>query len=69
MSLRARSLATRKARAGTPIAIIQAQLGHASPVLTLSIYGRFLPSAADREAWEAKATAADDQARRDAETT
>lgn len=48
--------AVRAARAGTPIAVIQAQLGHGSPMLTLTKYGRFLPSAADRERWEAEAT-------------
>jgi integrase len=35
--------AVRAARAGTPVAIIQAQLGHGSPMLTLTKYGRFLP--------------------------
>lgn len=48
--------AVRAARAGTPIAVIQAQLGHGSPMLTLTKYGRFLPSAADRETWEEAAT-------------
>jgi len=48
--------AVRAARAGTPIAVMQQQLGHSSPVLTLSKYGRFLPSAADRARWEAAAT-------------
>lgn len=49
--------AVRAARAGTPIAVIQSQLGHGSPMLTLSLYGRFLPSASDREKWESAATA------------
>jgi integrase len=40
--------AARAARVGTPIAVIQAQLGHESPTLTLKKYGRFLPSTADR---------------------
>jgi integrase len=48
--------AVRAARAGTPIAVIQAQLGHGSPMLTLTKYGRFLPSATDRAKWEAEAT-------------
>lgn len=48
--------AVRAARAGTPIGVIQNQLGHGSPMLTLSLYGRFLPSAADREKWETAAT-------------
>lgn len=40
--------------AGTPVEVVQKQLGHASPMLTLSLYGPFLPSAADRAAWESK---------------
>lgn len=48
--------AVRAARAGTPVAVIQAQLGHGSPMLTLTKYGRFVPSAADRDKWEAEAT-------------
>jgi integrase len=48
--------AVRAARAGTPIAVIQAQLGHGSPMLTLTKYGRFLPSASDRAKWEKEAT-------------
>jgi hypothetical protein len=44
--------AVRAARAGTPIAVIQAQLGPGSPMLTLTKYGRFLPSTADRAKWE-----------------
>ncbi len=48
--------AVRAARAGTPVAVIQAQLGHGSPVLTLTKYGRFLPSTADRAKWEEAAT-------------
>jgi len=48
--------AVRAARAGTPTAVIQQQLGHSSPLLTLSKYGRFLPSVADRARWEAAAT-------------
>lgn len=48
--------AVRAARVGTPIAVIQHQLGHESPTLTLKKYGRFLPSAADRAKWEQAAT-------------
>jgi integrase len=44
--------AVRAARAGTPIVVMQIQLGHSSPQLTLATYGRFLPSSADREKWE-----------------
>ena len=56
--------AVRAARAGTPIAVIQAQLGHGSPMLTLTKYGRFLPSASDRAKWEKEATKYE-QARRE----
>jgi integrase len=52
------------ARAGTPIAVIQAQLGHGSPMLTLTKYGRFLPSAADRAKWEKAATIYETQRRK-----
>jgi hypothetical protein len=41
-----------RARIGTPIPILQAQLGHASPRLTLELYGRFMPTCADRNKWE-----------------
>ncbi len=57
--------AVRAARAGTPVAVIQAQLGHGSPILTLTKYGRFLPSASDRARWEEEATKYE-QARREA---
>lgn len=48
--------AVRAARAGTPIAVIQAGLGHGSPNLTLRKYARFLPSASDRAKWETEAS-------------
>jgi hypothetical protein len=48
--------AVRLARAGTPIAVIQARLSHGSPMLTLIKYGRFLPRASDRGRWEEEAT-------------
>ena len=57
--------AARWLRAGTPIEVVQQQLGHASPMLTLSTYGRFLPGASDRAEWERKVTA-NEVARRDA---
>jgi integrase len=38
-------------RAGTPVEVVRRQLGHATPNLTLSLYGAFLPSAADRHHW------------------
>ena len=37
--------------AGVPVAVVQHQLGHASASMTLSVYGAFLPSAADRDHW------------------
>ncbi len=40
-------------REGAPIGLVQQQLGHASPMLTLSVYGRFIPSDADHDRWEA----------------
>lgn len=48
--------AVRALRAGTPIEVVQKQLGHASPTLTLTTYGQFQPSAADRDKWEQAAT-------------
>ena len=48
--------AVRAARAGTPVAVMRAQLGHSSPVLTLSVYGRFLPTADEQGTWERRAT-------------
>lgn len=48
--------AVRSLRSGAPVALVQHQLGHASPTLTLNKYGRFMPSASDRNAWERKAT-------------
>lgn len=57
--------AARWLRAGTPIEVVQKQLGHASPMLTLSLYGQFLPSSVDREHWEAKVRA-NEQLRREA---
>jgi len=56
--------AARAARAGTPIGVIQHQLGHGSPMLTLSLYGRFVPSATDREKWETAATDYDAERRK-----
>lgn len=49
--------AVRAAKAGTPPAVIAAQLGHANPIMVLKVYGAFLPSQHDREAWEQKAAA------------
>lgn len=48
--------AVRSLRAGAPVAVVQGQLGHGSPMLTLTKYGRFMPSAADRDRAEEQAT-------------
>lgn len=48
--------AVRQLRAGAPIKLVQEQLGHASPNLTLSTYGQFRPSGQDRDRWEQAAT-------------
>jgi integrase len=56
--------AVRAVRAGTPIAIVQNQLGHGSPTLTLRVYGRFKPDEADREKWERAATEYDTKRRK-----
>ncbi|HZM28562.1 MAG TPA: tyrosine-type recombinase/integrase [Gemmatimonadales bacterium] len=40
--------AVRKVRARVPVAVVQAQLGHSSPMLTLRRYGAFIPDGADR---------------------
>jgi integrase len=48
--------AVRALRAGTPVAVVQHQLGHASPTLTLTTYGPFIPTGADRDRWEQAAT-------------
>ncbi len=56
------SWAVRAAKAGTPIAIIVAQLGHGSPQLALTRYGRFMPQAVDRDRWEKQAAERDAEA-------
>jgi integrase len=40
-------------RAGVPVAVVQAQLGHSTPILTLKTYGAFIPTGDDRARWEA----------------
>jgi integrase len=35
-------------RAGVPVRVVQCQLGHATPTLTLGLYGAFLPTGEDR---------------------
>jgi integrase len=39
-------------RGGYPIYEVQRQLGHASPQLTLTVYGRFIPSAVDVDGYQ-----------------
>lgn len=55
------SYAVRAARAGTPAELIARQLGHANAVLVLKVYGRFMPSAQERDKWERIASAQDQQ--------
>jgi integrase len=43
-------------RAGVPVRVVQCQLGHATPALTLGLYGAFLPSTDDRATWRAQVT-------------
>jgi integrase len=38
-------------RAGMPTALVQQQLGHAGPMLTLTRYGAFIPQRDDRDHW------------------
>jgi integrase len=49
--------AVRQLRAGVPIELVSRQLGHANAVMALRIYGRFIPTTADRHAWDAKVEA------------
>jgi integrase len=49
------SWAVRAAKAGTPVEIVARQLGHRDALMVLRVYGRFLPSQHDREAWEQRA--------------
>jgi integrase len=56
--------AVTRLRAGVPVAVVQQQLGHSTPVLTLQTYGAFIPTGQDRARWEAQTT--QDSARRSA---
>jgi integrase len=58
--------AVRHLRAGVPLKIVQVQLGHATPQMTLNIYGTFIPDGADRDHWQQQ-TAAFEQRRREAQ--
>jgi integrase len=55
--------AVRMIRSGAPVRIVQDQLGHSTPLLTLSIYGRFRPTEVEMDEWEQTATARDDRRR------
>jgi integrase len=55
--------AVRHLRAGVPVAVVQAQLGHSTPVLTLKVYGAFVPSGEARAKWEALVRADTDKRR------
>jgi integrase len=52
--------AVRAIRAGTPADIVARQLGHASPTLLLTVYGRFAPTHEEMDKWEKRAAAMDD---------
>lgn len=51
--------AVSRLRAGVPIALVQRQLGHSTPMLTLNTYGAFIPTGEDRAHWESQTTAAE----------
>lgn len=51
--------AVRLVRAGVPFAHVAQQLGHVNEALVAKVYGRFVPTAAERKAWERKAATAD----------
>lgn len=55
-------------RAGAPVRVVQCQVGHATPTLTLSLYGAFLPSDEDRATWRARVTSHEAR-RREAQKT
>lgn len=57
--------AVRALRAGAPLSVVQHQLGHGSPQLTLTVYGRFAPDAADRDRWERAASETDPRSAKD----
>jgi site-specific recombinase XerD len=51
--------AVMRLRAGVPIAVVQRQLGHSTPMLTLTVYGQFIPTGEDRAHWEKQVTKAE----------
>lgn len=48
--------AVMRLRAGVPVAVVQQQLGHSTPMLTLTTYGAFIPTGQDRAHWEKQVT-------------
>jgi integrase len=46
-------------RAGVPVAVVQRQLGHSTPMLTLQTYGAFIPTGEDRAHWTQHVTLAE----------
>ena len=44
-------LAVTHLRASAPIEVVRRQLGHSTPMLTLKIYGAFVPTGEDRAHW------------------
>ena len=48
--------AVRRLRSGSPIHVVQRQLGHESAKLALDVYGAFVPAGADRDRAEKNAT-------------
>lgn len=61
--------AVRAMRAGAPPDLIARQLGHATPTLVLTVYGRFQPSQSERDRWERAATAMDQERQQRAKAT
>lgn len=54
--------AIRAIRAGTPYELVARQLGHASIQMVARVYGRFAPTAQDRDRWERQAATLDNVA-------
>lgn len=53
--------AVRLVRSGTPVEVVADQLGHADATMVVKVYGRFRPTAQDREKWERIAALQDDK--------
>lgn len=56
--------AVRQLRAGTPVKVVQSQLGHSTSKITMDVYGRFIPDGVDRAKWEKEATKYDEEKQR-----